>query len=516
MKLALYSIFILQLISSFSFGQKQEISDTTKKVRINIVHANKLYRDPSISKAQILKGNVLFEHQGALMNCDSALLFLDNNSFEAYGNVKVNQGDTITITGDSLLYYGNTKLSELRGNVFMEDKDLTFDTDALNYDMNSGIGKYTTGAIIKSKPKEGEKTNTLTSNIGTYNNHDRTLFFKDTVRLSNPDYSIDSDTLVYDTEFEISRFHGPTYIRSDENLIYCEHGWYDSQNENSSFWQNTYILTKEQKLEGDSIHYDRNNGIGEAYCNVQITDTTNKIIINGDYAYHNEYNDSSMVTGNTLFTQFEDKDTLYLRSDTLTIRMDSIDSLTTRQSLKGYHNVLIYKSDLQAKCDSLVYNELDSLMKFYGDPVIWSENNQLSGNFIQLKTIDGKIDTLFIEAKSMIISEVDSLHFDQIKGKNIIGTFKNNDLTKVFVKGNGQTIYFMGEDKKPVTDINKSECSNILITFEKNEIHQIRFLGSPTASMKSIGSTPKTDQVLADFKWEIDKRPISKEDLIYK
>lgn len=503
-------ICIILLCSLASWAQSEEKSDTIKKTRINIIHADKLYRDPSISTAQILKGNVLFEHQGTFMNCDSALLFMETNSFEAYSNIKVNQGDTITITGDSLQYFGETKLALLRGNIFMKDKDLELNTSALDYDMNTGVGTYTNGATIISSENE----NKLVSNIGTYDSKTSTLFFKDSVKLTNPEYTIDSDTLVYDTEYEISYFHGPTYIRSKENLIYCEHGWYDSQHEESSFWQNAYIDTKEQKLEGDSIYYNRNEGIGEAFCNVQITDTTNKIIINGDYAYYNEEADSSLITGHALFTQFEAQDTLYMRADTLTIKMDSIDSLTQHQALKAFYHVLIYKNDLQAKCDSLVYNDADSLMKFFGDPIIWSEQNQLSGEFIQLKTNDGKIENLLIEKLAFIISEVDTVNFNQIKGKKITGKFTNNELTRVFVEGNGETIYFMGEDKKPVTDMNQSICSNIVISLVQSEIQEIKFLTAPSAEMKPLKSIQDADKKLAGFKWEIENRPLSKEDLM--
>ena len=175
----------------------------------------------------------------------------------------------------------------------------------MNYDLNSGVATYHSGGTIVST----ENNNKLSSETGTYNSNTETLFFKDSVRLINPEYTIESDTLTYNTLSEVSYFHGPTFIRSDENLIYCEHGWYDTQNEISSFWSNTYIISKEQKLEGDSIYYDRNIGIGEAYGNVQITDTTNNVIINGDIAIHDEKNDSSLVTGNAIFTQIENMDT---------------------------------------------------------------------------------------------------------------------------------------------------------------------------------------------------------------
>ena len=279
----------------------------SNKTKVIIKQADRLYRDDRVSDAQVLQGNVIFEHDGALMYCDSALIFQENNSLEAYGKIKVNQGDTISITGDSLFYLGDEKLAKLRGNIFFKEKDLKLTTNILNYDLNSGIANYYNGGTIVST----ENNNKLSSQKGSYNSNTESLFFKDSVRLINPEYTIESDTLTYITISEVSYFHGPTFIRSDENLIYCEHGWYDTQNEISSFWSNTYIISKEQKLEGDSIYYDRNIGQGKAFGNVQIIDTSNNVIINGDIAIHDEKNDSSLVTGNAIFAQIE-KLTLYI------------------------------------------------------------------------------------------------------------------------------------------------------------------------------------------------------------
>ena len=231
----------------------------SNKTQVIIKQADRLYRDERVSDAQVLQGNVIFEHDGALMYCDSALIFQEENSLEAYGNIKVNQGDTISITGDSLFYLGDEKLAKLRGNIFFKEKDLKLTTNILNYDLNSGIATYYYGGTIVST----ENNNKLSSQTGSYNSNTESLFFKDSVRLINPEYTIESDTLTYNTISEVSYFHGPTFIRSDENLIYCEHGWYDTQNEISSFWSNTYIISKEQKLEGDSIYYDRNIGEGK-------------------------------------------------------------------------------------------------------------------------------------------------------------------------------------------------------------------------------------------------------------
>jgi len=501
----LKNLFYIVLLL-FTYSNVAAQNDSTK-TQVKIKQANRLYRDARISDAQVLQGDVIFEHDGALMYCDSALIFQEDNSLEAYGNIKVNQGDTITITGDSLLYSGNDKLARLRGNIIFKEKDLKLTTNVLNHDLNTGIATYHSGGTIISS----ENNNKLSSKIGIYNSKTETLFFKDSVRLTNPEYTIESDTLTYNTVSEISYFHGPTYIRSDENLIYCEHGWYDTQKEISSFWSNTYIISKEQKLQGDSIYYNRNIGIGEAYGNVQITDTTNNIIINGDIAIHDEINDSSLVTGHAIFTQIEKQDTLYLHADTLTFK---IDSSSKQQSFRGFHNVALFKNDLQARCDSIAYNEKDSLMRLFIDPVIWSDENQLTGEIITLKTSGGNISNLLIQYNALIVSEVDTSNYNQIKGKTITGYFKNNELNQIFVNGNGETIYFLGDEGKPVTDMNKSICTNIEIKLDSSQIQTIKFITDPSSKMSPISSLSESDKKLEGFLWKISDRPRSREDLL--
>jgi len=499
-----YTLHIALIL--FTIGNLAAQNESSK-TQVIIKQADRLYRDDRVSDAQVLQGNVIFEHDGALMYCDSALIFQQDNSLEAYGNIKVNQGDTVSITGDSLFYLGDEKLAKLRGNIFFKEKDLKLTTNILNYDLNSGVATYHSGGTIVST----ENNNKLSSETGTYNSNTETLFFKDSVRLINPEYTIESDTLTYNTLSEISYFNGPTFIRSDENLIYCEHGWYDTQNEISSFWSNTYIISKEQKLEGDSIYYDRNIGIGEAYGNVQITDTTNNLIINGDIAIHDEKNDSSLVTGNAIFTQIENIDTLYLHADTLTFK---IDSATKRQSFTGFHNVVLFKKDLQARCDSITYNEQDSLMHLFVDPIIWSDENQLTGEIITLQTSGGNISNLFINYDALIVSEIDTSNYNQIKGKTITGYFKENQLNQIFVKGNGETIYFLGNEGEPVTDMNRSICTNIKIKLDSSQIQTINFITNPSSNMSPISSLSNEDKKLEGFIWKISDRPKSREDLL--
>lgn len=499
------SILFLTLIicSTLLFGQE-------KKIRI--LKANSLKYDKEQKDAQQLIGDVLFEHDSAYMYCDTALLYVKNNSFEAFSNVKIEQGDSIKMTADSVIYSGENKIAKLKGNIQFSDGKLQLVTNQLDYDLNTKTGYYTNGATITSL----ENNNVLISKVGSYQSENKTLFFKDSVRLTNPKYIIASDTLTYNTISEIATFHGATTITSDSNFIYCEHGWYDTKNEKSAFWQNSYLQTKEQKLSGDSIFYDRLLGIGEAFGNVLIEDTTNKVDIQGGYAFYNEITDSSLVTDCPLFTQYFEKDTLYLIADTLSIKQDSA---TTLKLFRAYHNVLLYKSDLQASCDSLIYSEIDSMMYFMIDPIIWSDENQLTGKEINVSTQAGVIKYLYIDKKATIISEADSLgnYYNQIQGKTIEGLFNDsNKLETIFVNGNGEVIYFMGEDKKPVTDLNHTQCAEMKITLKDNQIDKIKFYTKPTASMKAIIEVTKEDRVLSNFNWDLSKRPYSLNDLLEK
>jgi len=495
-----------QLFFFLTFILSLPLLGQEKKIRI--INANTLQFDKNRLNAQQLIGNVIFEHDSAYMYCDTAFLFTTSNSFEAFGGIKIIQGDSIQLTGDSLTYSGKEKIAKLKGNIFYTDGKLQMVTNQLNYDMNTKIGNYSNGATITSL----ENNNVLTSKIGSYHSNSKTLFFKDSVVLTNPRYVMKSDTLIYNTNTEITFFNGATTIQGDSNYIYCEHGWYDTKNELASFWDNSFIQTKEQTLSGDSIFYDRNNGIGKAFGNVLVSDTSNKIDIQGEYAYYDELKDSSLITDCALFTQYFKNDTLYLSADTLTIKQDSSTQLKT---FRAYHHALLYKSDLQASCDSLVYSETDSMIYFYHSPIIWSDDSQLTGKEIKIKTHNGEVKQLFIHKKATIISKADSTtYFNQIQGKNIEGKFnKDNKLEVILVKGNGEVLYFMGEEKKPLTDVNHTLCAEMKITLKNNEINKIKFYNKPNASLKPLINVNSDALKLNNFNWNEKQRPRSVLDL---
>ena len=500
--------------------------------RVEIIHADVLKFDDAIGNgAKRLIGNVQFKHEATLMFCDSAY-FYSNNSLDAFGHVHIQQPDDSTnLYGDFLNYDGNTKKAVLNKNVVLDKKDMHLTTVVLNYNTSTRIANYVTpGRIIN-------KENVLTSDQGYFFGKSNDLTFKKNVVLTNPQFVINCDTMRYNTVSKITYFKGPTTIKSKENLIYCEDGWYDTQKDISRFSKNSYILTNEQKMVGDSVFYDRNKGFGRAVHHVQITDTIQHIVITGDVATHHEFTDLSIVTGKALLMQIAENDTLFLHADTLksignhpktkpaktdkkeipskeiSVQKDSADAKKDSTSrLFAYHHVKFFRKDMQGKCDSLIYNTKDSTMRLYGVPTLWSEENQLTGDSVWLVVGKKSLRTMELFGTAFVISQEDSLRYNQVRGKYMKGFFKNNDLYRVNVEGNGQTIYFVKEKEK-IKSVNRADCSDLHIYLKKNQMDKITFVTRPDATLFPLDKVDLKELKLKDFTWRAHLRPAKREDI---
>ena len=417
-----FVVFSLLAFAFYSFGQK--------KNQIEIVGGDILdFVEKDGRKANKIVGNVIFKHQNTLMYSDSAFLFSKTNSLEAYGNVRINQADTSNLYGDQLFYNGNTKVARVIGKaVRLVNDDFTLTTTEMIMNRETDESRYVVGGKIESKTD----SNVLVSQKGYYHAASKTFTFKDDVVLTNPDFIMKSDTLKYNSGSKLVTFLGPTTIENDSNFIYCENGWYDTEKDLSKYYENSYLISDGRQLEGDTLFYDRKIGFGKAINHVQITDTAENIVINGDIAFFYEHKDSAIVYGKPVLTQVFDEDSLFMRADTFKV----FGSSENQRTLFAYYNVKIFKSDLQGKCDSIAYSMTDSTIKMYKDPVLWSEQNQLTADFIEIRTANSKIHSIFMDANAFIISEVDSIRFNQIKGKEMTGYFKNSVLNKIEVRGN--------------------------------------------------------------------------------
>ncbi|MDF2438550.1 MAG: hypothetical protein K0Q95_2926 [Bacteroidota bacterium] len=522
--------FCILIFPCLSYSQESPPS----KKKIEILNAGALRSEQNFANgAKRLIGDVRLKHETVLMFCDSAYLYNDN-SLDAFGHVHIQQNDSINLYGDFLKYNGNTKKAVLTKNVTVTKTDMTLTTLELIYDVTTSVGSYNTPAKIVNKD------NVLTSDQGYFFAKSSDLTFKNNVVLTNPQFVINCDTMRYNTTSKITYFKGPTTIKSKDNLIYCEDGWYDTFNDLSRFSKHSYILTKEQKMLGDSLYYDRKKGIGKAKRNVQIIDTAQQIVISGDLALHYEFNDLSVITGHALLTQVAEKDslgndTLYIHADTLkawgetaakiastggnlkyTKRAEKSKTDTTEedddQRLFAYNHVKFFKRNLQGKCDSLIYTTIDSTMKLFGKPVLWSDENQLTSDSVKVISGNKSLKTMELFGTGFMVSQEDSLRYNQVRGKYMKGFFADNKLYKVNVEGNSQTIYY-AKEKDAITAVNRADCSDMRIMLKDEQLDRIIFLTKPEATLYPLDKIDVKELKLKDFIWRGNERPLQFNDI---
>lgn len=497
-----YILFLFILLTNNILAQEVK--------KIELLNADVIDYDEELLGKEIkrLTGHVSFKHDSAILNCDSAYFNSIRNNVVMYGHVHINMGDTIHLWGDSIRYFGNTKIAEVRNNVKLINKTAVLTTDSMNYDRKQNIGYY----FNWGKIKDGE--NSLVSEWGYYFSLLKDFVAVKSVILTNPDYHMYSDSLRYNIETEKSSFYGPSKIVGDSNLIYCENGWYNTKTEISQFNKNAYLKSKSQTIKGDSLYYDRNKKFGKAYKNVEIIDTSANITLLGNYGYYFENPEQAMLTDSAVFINYGTDDTLFLHADTLRSNILE-DSIGEYKFIKAYYKVRIFKSDIQGSCDSLTYSFRDSTIKFFKKPILWSDIHQLTADLIEIHTKNNEADYVTLNNAAFVISQEDTVRFNQVKGKNMIGYIKNKELDHIEVDGNGESIYFP-KDNNELIGANKAESSKMTIFLNEGKVSKILFLIKPTAVLHPIDELPANDLLLSNFKWYINIRPMSKFDIFEK
>jgi lipopolysaccharide export system protein LptA len=476
-----------------------------KEKKIELISADELNFDESLgANAKKLIGNVKFKQEQTFLTCDSAYLY-ENNKIEAFGNVTITGQDGLLIKADKLLYDGDTKMANLNGNSFLTDQNISLSTQNLNYDIKSKIGTYNTPAtIISNKDK-----NTLKSKRGVYNSDNKEITFIDSVKLVDKKYTIYTDTLKHKLQNEISFFYGPTQIVSKDGKIFCNYGWYDAPKQKALLTKKAKITSDEQELYGDSILYDMKLGIANAYNNISIVDTAQKLTIKGKYAFINELKNHAFVTKDAEMQIQVEKDTLFLHADTLKTFGDSAEN----KKIYAYYNVAFFKKDMQGRCDSLAFITADSVIKMFHKPIIWNEENQITGDTISIAFTKENIKELNVLSKAMMISMNDSIHYNQIKGKKIQAFFKKNEIERIDILQNGESIYYVKNEQGKLKGMNKAVCQNMRILVKDSEIQKVVFLKKPVATLYPLKDVTEDELYLKGFEWRIVERPIKKADI---
>ncbi len=477
-----------------------------KKEIIQLEHADKMHGS-KVNGQQVnyFVGNARFKHKDAILYCDSAIQYDYKNAIEAYGHIRIVQADTITLTGDRLNYNGNTRKAEVRGErVVLVDRKMTLTTRHLDMEMAKNLAYYFNGGTIV------DEKNTLTSQQGYYDTKKKYFYFKKDVTLDSRDpvFSLTSDTLEYSTTSEIAYFKGPTRIVSDGKVLTANDGEYNTRQALSKFRGRATIDSESYTLTADTLYYDEKSRIGKGRSNVVLLAKTDSLIVEGDYGDYRGAEGFTKVYGNALLKNMSGKDTLFIAADTL-ISLDSKD--LDKKKLLAYHNIRVMRNELRGRCDSLVYNFGDSTIHFFRNPILWAEGSQMVADSIYMQMAFNKIDKLFMNVNSFIISQDTLKNHNQVKGRNMVAYFKDNRIQKVDVNGNGQSLYFATEGDTTLMGMNKVLCSNMVIKFKENKVYDILFLKKPDAIFIPPHELKDPDKKLKDFAWRYAERPEKKD-----
>ncbi|MDR1331754.1 MAG: hypothetical protein LBK07_06580 [Tannerella sp.] len=503
-----YLSALLSLTLAVHVSAQQHV-DTVPATKVYLEHADVQSFDKSVNAdRQVLTGNVRFRHDSSFMYCDSAYFFEQNSSLEAFGAVRMEQGDTLFVFGNYLFYDGVRQLAIIREDVRMESIQpdssiVTLFTDSLNYDRAANIGYYFEGGMIVDEENE------LTSIYGQYSPSTKQAVFQDSVCLTNPQFILYSDTLHYNTDTKIALITGPSVIESDSGTIHSSRGWYNTADNTSLLLDRSNVYSGDRLLTGDSIVYDRVSGLGEAFGHVVMHDTLNKIILEGQYGYSDEKSGYAFATDSARCLEYSQGDTLYVRADTF--EMVTVDSV--RRELKAYHRVRFYRTDIQGVCDSMLFDTKDSILYMYTDPVLWNEQFQLYGDTIKTYLRDSTVDYVLVRQFSFAIQQLDTSAFNQLKGRDLYATFEGKSVRTIYIDGSAETIYYSAEKGSTILEMNETRSSYLRIWLRDNKMEKLLIWPESQGRLTPVFLLKPEQRTLKDFYWYDYMRPLDKDDI---
>lgn len=528
------------------------VANRNQQDKVFLEYADELYTDEYLNRGhQVLRGNVKFRKGGMFMYCDSAYFYPETNSLDAFGNVKMEQGDTLFVYSDLLYYNGQRQMARLRTNkrqkVRLINRDVTLTTDSLNYDMMTELGYFMNGGVID------DKQNTLSSIYGQYSPKTKDAEFNDEVELINENYTMETDRLLYNTDTHIAKIVSPTIIKSENDTILTRSGWYNTSTEEAHLNSRSTILHSDSlnnvtTLEGDSIIYDKIAGISRAYMYrdrnktampMVITDTANKTILIGGFGLYNDVTKESFATEYPLLMEYSRPDTIFLRADTIRtytynygkkpvepMKVDSIgmplDSLSMIKAqaeadsinkeveyhiAKAYNRARFFRNDLQGVADSITYVSRDSIMYLSRKPIVWSGDRQVNGNQINVHFNDTTVDWAELPDYGMMAEAVEEEFYNQMSGKKMIAYFKNQTLSHLYVDGNVQTIFLPMENDSTYNKLVNAESSYLTIDMQDGKMDRLKMWPEVTGTVTPLFMIKKNQYYLPDFNWYEAIRP---------
>lgn len=488
---------------------KQKKRKKVDDKRVYLVHADELFYEKwRNNDAQVLRGKVEFEHAGARLLCDSANFFEESNSFEAFGHVRMYQGDTLSLVSDYGYYDGNDQLMQALQNVVLKHRSTTLYTDSLYYDRLWNMGYFQEGG------KMVDKTTTLVSDWGEYHTDTKMAIFYYDVTMRDKNFLLTTDSLYYDTSEKLAHIVGPSDINSGKSHIYSELGYYNTETEQGELLNRSVLDNEGRVLTGDSLWYDGKTGINEAFRNIVYTDTVNKNQLRGNYGYYNENTGYAECTDSAMVVDFSQRDSLFMHADTFKVFTYNKETDSVYRVIHAYNKVRAYRIDIQAVCDSLVYDQRDSCMVLYKDPIVWNQNQQLLGEEIRVYMKDSVVDHAHVINQAFSIEDMHKPDiYNQVSSHEMFAFFTKGEIHEAQAKDNVLVVYYpVDESDSSFVGMVSMETSLLRMFMEQRKLQRI-WAPKSTGTMYPMTQIPRDKRYLEGFAWFDYVRPLSKDDI---
>lgn len=512
-----HRIFFILILCLFGFCLVQAMQAPRKKhkkrpegERVYLLHADELRydmfgRNPD---AQIVKGKVSFMHQGGHLTCDSAYFYQGTNSVKAFGHVHYRQGDTLSLTCERAEYDGMMQMMHARRNVVLHHRRQTLKTDSLDFDRLYNMANFFDGGtLIDGKDR-------LVSDWGEYHTETREAKFVFNVKLRSGKNVVTTDTLYYDVPTSTAHMVGPSKIVSGSSVVHTADGYYDTKTDKAKLFGRSTLVDKDKSITGDSLYYVK-NGESTGYGNVVYVDKKNKNSLTCNYLRYNEKTGMGFATKRPVAIDYSQKDTLWMHSDTMRIYTFNINTDSVYRKVHAYPHVRAFRNDMQAICDSLVFNSKDSCMTMYKDPVIWNANRQMLGEEIRAYMADSTIRFAHVIGQALSIEQMpDSVHYNQITSSEMKSYFEKGEMKMTEAIGNVQTVYYMTNDKdSSLVGLNYLETDTMRMYLGAARKLDKIWTNKFTSTMYPITQVPPAKYKLPNFAWFEDLRPTDKNDI---
>lgn len=447
-----------------------------------------------------LIGSVRMKNQNSLIFCDSAHFFRNENRARLFGNVRIEDTvDPVKTRSAYAEYDGNTKLAKLRNRVVFSNEETILYTEYLDYDRMGNIAYYyNDGKVVDS-------VNVLTSERGRYDVNLERITFENKVVLVNIDYTLKTNYLIYLTIPKTAETKGLTnLISKDGNKLDAQDGsFYNTQSKQFRFFDGI-VESESSRIKGKILFYDE---LAEYYKGEQDVSVYNKerqVEVYGDVGEYWEDRKYSLVHGNALVRRYFEKDTLYMTADTLISQENEADSVSFLLAFRG---VNILNKDISGVADSLVYNYSDSSIRLFTDPVMWNVKSQISADSMVFYIVNEELDRVYLRDKGFVITQDTLLNSNQMKGRTILGYFKEGQIDRLDIDGNGESLYFLLEADTLTQGINKTLSSTIKLRFMNGAIARVTYGVKPDGKFTPFQLLDEDTSNLTDYKLRIDEKP---------